>query len=591
MFLKEHHRVKDGKDHRYYSLCETIRTAAGPRHHTTAYLGELNSTAAERWRRSVDILKPSGEVETLSLFPDIFPNIPQDPDVVAVRLSGVSWERPRDFGDVYLGWSLWQQLGLDAFYQKTLDEKYPADVPWRLVAAILAINRLCAPWSELSIEERWYQKTALDNILGVSEEKVNTDRLYRCLDLLIAHKEELEQHLKNRYGELFGVTYDILLYDLTSTYFEGEAKGNPQAKRGYSRDHRPDCKQVVIALIVSQEGFPFAFEVFDGNRRDVTTLEEMLEAIEKKYGRTRRIWVFDRGVVSEKNLRLLRRRKIPYVVGTRRAELKQFEQDLLSKEWQKVREEVEVMLIPRKRLKETFVLTKSAGRHEKEKAMRERAMKLVEKGFKGIVRQVARGKLKDAQKVLVRIGKLLGRFPSVAKFYQWKLTPKGKAQTLEWGYHEEKKQWAEVAEGIYLLRTFGVDLTAEKLWEIYIQLTDVEAAFRTMKSNLLVRPIWHRKETRVQAHILVAFLGYALWVTLKQTLKRTSSLHAYDYDVSPAKAIDILSGIKSGDIILPTTDGCVLKLRRVARPGLIQQQLLAHLKIALPERLAPDQQM
>ncbi|OGH60437.1 MAG: hypothetical protein A3G34_10390 [Candidatus Lindowbacteria bacterium RIFCSPLOWO2_12_FULL_62_27] len=590
MFLKTHSRFKDGKDHAYYSICETVRTDRGPRHRTVCYLGEINGTGKSKWQKTIEVIDGRGESRELSLFGDDAAEVPKESNVARVRLNEVYWERPRDYGDVYAGWMLWRRLGLDRFYAQRLDG-LDADVPWSRIAAVLAINRLCGPGSELRIEQTWYRQTALDDILEVAEEKINTDRLYRCLDLMHEHKEALETFLKKRYGELFGITYDLLLYDLTSTYFEGAAAGNPQAQRGYSRDHRSDCKQVVVALVVSAEGFPLAYEVFDGNRRDVTTLKEILNAVERRYGRARRIWVFDRGVTSEKNLRMLRRRKMPYVVGVRRSEMKALETELLSKSWEKVREEVEVLRVPRVKRHETFVVARSTGRREKESAMRRRVMKAMEKGLDGLRRRVEKGQIKETKKIHVAVGRLLGRYPSAGKFYRWEL--KGRHQkTMRWWHHAERLKWAELTDGTYLLRTFNLgELDAGKVWEMYIQLTEAEAAFRAIKGDLSVRPIWHHDKKRVQAHILVAFLGYALWVTLKHQLKNSGVLFDQDYDVSPAKALRILSQIKSGDIMLPTTDGKLLRLRRVSRPDEQQRRLLAHLRIPLQEKVRPDCQM
>ena len=414
MYLREFHRKRDSKDYSYWGICETIRTDRGPRQRLVSYLGELNTGQQHRWNKSVRVLQGEENIQELRLFPETTPQIPEDAGIVRVRLRGVRWERPRNFGDVYAAWILWRRLGLDGFYRQRLDEREcDADVPWSLVAAILAINRLCRPWSELSIEEKWYRHTALDDILGVPIEKVNDTRLYRCLDLLIKTKDDLEKHLKAKWGEIFNATYDILLYDLTSAYFEGAADGNPQAKRGYSRDHRPDCKQVIVALIVSQEGFPFAFEVLDGNRRDVTTLEDMLDVVENKYGYARRIWVFDRGVVSEENLKTLRKRKTPYVCGTPRSALKAFEKELTSQDWQQVKEDIEAQIIPRVSGEETYLLVRSQGRINKEKAMRDLAMKRLETGLAKLTSQVAKGRIKEDKKIHLQAGRLLGRYPYV----------------------------------------------------------------------------------------------------------------------------------------------------------------------------------
>jgi hypothetical protein len=372
MFLRQHARSKDGKDHTYWSLVETVRTADGPRQKTICYLGELNSSAQTRWLKTVEVFNEQGEAQQLKLLPSHVEAPADDPQVARVLLNRVRLERTRQFGACWLGLELWKRLELDQFFEAALDHQ-TADVPWSRVAALLAINRLCAPGSELAIEERWYPSTALDDLLGIAEGKINDTRLYRCLDHLLPLKTKLERHLKERYGELFGAEFDVLLYDLTSTYVEGAAENNPMMRRGYSRDHRPDCEQMVIALIVNSEGFPFSYETFDGNRADVSTIETILRMVERKYGKARRIWVFDRGIVSEENLASIRKREGQYLVGTPRSQMKQFEAELLNKEgWSQVRPEVEVKKIAIPQGEETYILCRTAGRQEKEQAIRSR---------------------------------------------------------------------------------------------------------------------------------------------------------------------------------------------------------------------------
>lgn len=582
MFLRTHRRFKDGKDHTYWSLCETTRTAEGPRQRILCYLGELNSQEETRWRKTVSVFNEEGEERQLLLFPSNDPPPGKDPNVVQIRMDKVSWERPRECGNVFLGLTLWKRLELDRFWAKVIDQE-PGEVRWSLVAAILSINRLLAPGSELSIEERWYGRTCLDDLLDIPEEKVNTDRLYRTLDLMLPHKEALQKHLVQKYGELFKANFELLLYDLTSTYFEGAQNANPQAKRGYSRDHRPDCKQVLIALIVTPEGFPMAYEVFDGNTRDVTTLEEILETVEAKYGKLKRIWVFDRGIVSEENLETLRAHQGQYLVGTPRSAMKQFKTELLHEGWQKVREDVEVKLLSIPEGEETYVLCKSAGRKKKEEAMVQKSMEKVETLIQKLSKRVSDGKIKEEIKIQRRIGAILAKHPSVAGLYEIRLDKREEDKLkLLWEYTQTKKEWVELREGHYLLRTNLKGQTPEELWTKYMQLVEVEASFRALKSELLVRPIWHHKESRVQAHILVAFLGYALWVTLKHSLKHKR------LSLSPMKALHLAGKIQSGDILLETTDGRKLSLRRISRPDKEAKELLKTLEIHLPERLSRD---
>lgn len=595
MFLRKHLKVKDGKNHLYWSLTETVRTAEGPRQRLLCYLGELNSSRLKSWRKVTRLFNDEGEEAQLELFPsDTIPeDIPGDKNIVRVDLSSIRLERAREFGAIYTAWEIWKRLKLDRFWEETLNRfadnntsscnRRTATVSWPAITAILAINRLCDPGSELSIEEKWYQSTALADLLDIPEDKINTDRLYRCLDLIISHKNDLEIHLKKRFGELFEIKYDVILYDLTSTYFEGEANSNPQAKRGHSRDHRSDCKQVVIALVVSEEGFPLTYEVFDGNIADVTTLEEIISIIEKKYGKSGRIWIFDRGIISEDNLKILRSRKAQYLVGTRREQLKAYEKELLEGDWDKVRDDVEVKLIPDETNGETYILCRARGRHLKEKAMRETASRKLDIQLNKLARRIAKGRLKDTQKIERRIGAILGRFPSVADIYEVTFSS-GK---LKITILEEKKSWKEAREGAYLLRTNISEKDPKLLWEKYIQLTEAEGSFRALKSELSIRPVFHQLEKRVQAHIMVAFLGYALWVTIKHTLKRT--LPGY----SPARVLSILKRIHSGDILIDTveSDNCTrrtIRLRKIFSPDTEQKNILSAMNISLPEKLSFD---
>ncbi|HEY6248775.1 MAG TPA: IS1634 family transposase, partial [Candidatus Angelobacter sp.] len=485
--------------------------------------------------------------------------------------------RSREFGNCFLGLDLWKRLGLDGFFEQALDSER-AEVDWSRVAAVLGINRLCAPGSELAIEQRWYPKTALDDLLGIEEGKINDTRLYRCLDRIVPHKTKLERHLKQKYGELFDAQFDVLLYDLTSSYVEGAAEANPMMRRGYSRDHRSDCKQVVIALIVNVEGFPTSYETFDGNRADVTTLEVVMRMVERKYGKARRVWVFDRGIVSEANLAVLRKRNGQYLVGTPRAQMKKFEKELLDPNWEKARGEVEVKRIPIPGGEETYILCRSVARQEKEKAMRTLFSKRIESALSKLQNRVNSGKLKNRDKIQQSIGRIQARYSQIRDLYQIEYKEVDGKPHLEWSQIKERLAWRQAREGAYLLRTNLTADTAEDLWKKYMQLTEVEAAFRVLKSEMSIRPIFHQLERRVKAHIMVAFLGYALWVTLKHLLKRKG------LDISPSKALDTLSTLHSADIVLPTTDGRQIRLRRTTTPTPAQKELLAKLGIDLPQR-------
>jgi len=593
MFLRPHGRSKDGKDHTYWSLVETVRTPNGPRQKTLCYLGELNSSAQARWLKTVEVFNEQGEAQQLKLFPSHVETPADDPQVARVLLTKVRLERTRQFGACWLGLELWKRLELDRFFEAALDDEL-ADVPWSRVAALLAINRLCAPGSELAIEQRWYPSTALDDLRGIEEGKINDTRLYRCLDRILLHKTKLERHLKERYGELFGAEFDLLLYDLTSTYVEGAAEQNPMMRRGYSRDHRPDCEQMVIALIVNSEGFPFSYETFNGNRTDVSTMESILRMVERKYGKARRIWVFDRGIVSEENLAAIRQRGGQYLVGTPRSQMKQFEAELLNKEnWTQVRPEVEVKKVAIPQGEETYILCRTTGRKEKEKAIRNRFSNSMEKALKSLEKTIATGRLKDRNKMERRLGKIQARHPQVNDLYDLALRETAEGVRLFWQIQEERKTWRESREGTYLLRTNLPTGSAEELWSKYMQLTEAEASFRALKSELAIRPLFHQKEPRVKAHVMVAFLGYALQVTLKHWLKRRPaivpepSLSGIDNarPLSPMKALALLSTLQSADVVLPTTDGREIRLRRITEPDAEQKSLLHQLRLRLPDRL------
>jgi transposase len=597
MFLRPHLRKKDGKDHSYWSLVETVRTSDGPRQRTLCYLGELNSSAQARWLKTIEVFNEQGESEQLKLFPSQVAPPADDPQVARVLLNKVRLERTRQFGSCWLGLQLWKRLELDRFFEGAVDDG-DAEVPWSRVAAVVAINRLCAPGSELAIEERWYPATALDDLLGIEEGRINDTRLYRCLDRILPHKTKLEQHLKHRYGELFGADFDVLLYDLTSTYVEGAAEKNPMMRRGYSRDHRPDCEQMVIALIVNSEGFPFSYETFDGNRADVSTMETILRMVERKYGKARRIWVFDRGIVSEENLQAIRHRGGQYLVGTPRSQMKQFEQELLKDNWTQVRPEVEVKKVAIPQGEETYILCRTAGRREKEKAIRNRFSTRMEEALKRLAASIEKGRLKDRHKMERRLGRIQASHPQVSDLYDVALRDQPEGVRLHWSIKEHRTVWRSLREGAYMLRTNLQAGTAEELWSRYMQLTEAEASFRALKSELSVRPLFHQLESRVKAHVLVAFLGYALWVTLKHLLKRRAAIAPPPpasgvnnaQPLSAMKALALLSTLQSADIVLPTTDGREIRLRRITEPTAEQKALLQQLGLTLPDRFEINRQ-
>ena len=578
MFLRANHREKDGKRHTDWSLVETVRTPDGPRQRTVCHLGELNDSAQARWLKTIEVFNEAGERHQLKLFPSDIAPPPDDAEVAQVLVHRVRLERTRQLGPCLLGLTLWRQLQLDDFFAARVDQA-DADVPWSRIAAILAINRLCAPGSELAIEARWYPTTALEDLLHIADGKVNDSRLYRALDQLLPHKTALERPLTTRYGELFAAEFDVLLYDLTSSYVEGAAPKNPMLRRGYSRDHRGDCLQVVLALIVNVDGFPLSYETCDGDRTDVTTLETIMRMVERKYGHARRVWVFDRGIVSDANLAAVRRRGGQYLVGTRRTQLRAVEQALLDGTWTRVRNEVEAQVIPIPGGTETYVLCRSTARREKERAIRRRFSTRLEDALQRLETRVATGRVKDRAVIERALGRLQERYATVADLYEMVLRDEAGRLRLHWQLIEARRQWRDAREGAYLLRTNLAGQNAEALWTKYIQLTEAEAAFRALKSELAIRPVFHQLERRVKAHVLIAFLGYALWVTLKHQLRRCGS------GISPSQALAQLATLQSADIVLPTTDGREIRLRRVARPTPAQQRLLDQLDVTVPPHL------
>jgi len=576
MYLRRHDKKVAGEEYGYWSLVESVRTARGPRQRIVATIGKLPGLDREErvgWDEIGRILSGKPRPE-----PGLFHQGEDPPSWATVNISGVSVERLRHFGDVYLGLLLWNRLGLADFCRETM----PAgreDIPWSIMATLLVLARFCAPSSELQIAESWYDKCALDDLLGVPVDKINDDRLYRALDALLPHKDALCRHLQQRYGELFGSTFDFLFYDITSTYFEGRAAGNSQAKRGYSRDGRPDCPQVCIGLVTTREGLPIAYEVFDGNRTDVTTTQEMVAIMEAKYGKAGRVWVMDRGMVSEDNLEYLRATGARYLVGTPKSMLKKFEQKLLDHDWKEVQPGVAVKICASPDgTEETFVLCRSLGRKEKENAILTRFVARLEASLTKLVEQAEAGKLRDRQKVERRIGRLLEQNSRAAALFTVDVT-EGRDHKLciTVRKNELRYQWALDNGGSYILRTNWMESDPKTLWDTYIKLTEVEDSFRTEKHDLGMRPIFHHKKDRTQAHILVCFLALALWRTLQQWLK-TSGL-----GTAPRKLIEELRELKSLDVLLPTREK-MIRLRMVATPEKQLKVLLQRMKILIPNR-------
>ena len=493
MYLRPCFRQKDGKRHAYWALVESYRTVRGPRQRVVSYLGEMDAKGRVGVRAGVE-----GNHQY-----ELFDSL--EPEWVEVDVKRVTVERKLEFGGAWLGLEMCRSLGLPEFLSEIM-KTGREDIPWPVMALVLVIGRLNDPSSELHLAEHSFAASALGELLGIPADKINEDRLYRTLDQLLPHKKELEKHLKEKLGTLFSLDYDLLLYDVTSTYFEGQAAANEMAKRGHSRDQRSDCKQVNIALVVSRCGMPIGYELFAGNRNDVTTVKDMVTHVEGLYGKANRIWAMDRGMASKGNLEFLGQQGRRYIIGTPKSMLKEFERQLLSEEWKLVQEGLEVQLCPAPNGAEVYILCRSAQRREKERAMHDRFEKKIEEGLK----KIAEACKKRKQKVAVverRVGKLLGRNTRAAGLFEAQATPRADGHIdFTWSKKEAWRTWADSSEGCYLLRSNVTDWSPEELWRAYIQLTEAEAAFRIQKSDLRLRPVWRQKQERVEAHILVCFL-------------------------------------------------------------------------------------
>ena len=579
MYLRHSTVRKDGKTHVYWRLVRSVRVGSCVRQETVATLGELDALGRAKARALAEQITGcrGGQV---GLFEE-----DEAAEAVPVRLNRVRLERGRQFGDVWLGWTLWHALRFDALFTELIPPGRE-EVHWAVMAAVLVVARLSEPSSELHIAEQWYRKTALDDLLGLPVEKVNEQRLYRALDQVLPHKDAVEQHLRRRLGELFDLEYDLLLYDVTSTYFEGLAEGNPLAQRGYSRDHRPDCKQVCIALVVTREGLPLGYEIFEGHRTDVTTVEEIVTAMERRHGRAQRVWVMDRGMSSEENLSWLREGGRLYIIGTPKSELRSWQRTLVEQRgWQEIRDGIEVKLCAGPEGQESFLLCRSRERREKERAMHQRFAERIRKGLGSLARRLERARRRlDASRVERQIGRLLERNTRAAGAFEIQVgaaAERASGLRLAWRDRPEWAEWAEQTEGCYILRTNVSGWSAEDLWRTYIQLTEAEAAFRIHKSDLSIRPIWHQRPERVKAHIFVCFLAYVLWKTLERWQSRAGLGH------SPRTILAELRRIQSADVVLPTVDGRELRLRCVVRPDTSQAAIIDRLGLELPRRLNP----
>jgi transposase len=580
MFLRSNTRIKDGKEHRYFTVVESRRLQSGKvAQRQVLYLGEINDSQQAAWRKTLEVFDEAEHRYTpLSLFPEDRP-VPADAiGSVQVKLSEMKLERARPYGNCWLGCELWRQLHLDRFWSEKLPHGREA-VAWPQVLELLVVNRLIDPGSEFRLHRQWFDQSAMDVLLQQDFAVAEKDRLYRCLDRVLEHKQDLFVHLQQRWKDLFDAEFDLLLYDLTSTYVEGEAEQNPKARYGYSRDKRPDCKQVVIALIVTPAGLPLAYEVMAGNTSEKTTLRGFLDRIESMYGKARRVWLMDRGIPTEAMLREMRtsRQETFYLVGTSRAKIREYEKQWLELPWQKVRESVEVKLFAREG--ELYVLAKSEGRQAKEMAMRRKKLARLLRRLRAMRRSCPK-----RDQLLMRVGAAktdVGRAFGFVKINLPRTDQEVTKETFTFQLDKVKLKEAELRDGHYLLRTNLVAEDPAVLWDRYVQLTQIEAAFKCLKSDLGIRPIHHQLERRVDAHILVAFLAYCLTVTLRHRLKMQAP------GLTPRAVLEKLAGIQMLDVSFPTTDGRQLVMPRYTEPSPEQALLLHHLNLVLPQQPPP----
>src|SRR5882757_2002957 len=578
MYLRHTTIRKDGKVHRYWRLVRSVRVGRRVIQQVVAHLGELDEHGRVEARALARRL--IGAPEQARLFDDGSEHL-----TVPVRLKGIRIERARQFGDVYLALALWRGTGLEDLCERLLPIGKER-IAWAKMAAVLVAARFCEPSSELHIAEDWYRRTALSDLLQLEDEEVNKDRLYRGLDHILAHKADLEAHLSKRCGELLAVQNEVLLYDVTSTYFEGQAEANPQAQRGYSRDHRPDCKQVCIALVVTFDGFPLGYEVFAGNTHDSRTVQTIVDTMEARHGVVGRVWIADRGMASANNLAWLRQTGRRYIIGAPKAELRKFAAELTALSgWREIREGIEVKLARWPDTAETAILCRSAERRNKEQAMHDKFSSRIEAALAKLAARIdSSSKRLSAAQINRQIGRILQRNQRSAARFQ--ITVQAADCPAGFRLHVEHDQafdaWATLSEGAYVLRTNIADWSDEQLWRAYIQLTQAEAAFRIQKDELRVRPIWHQRADRVQANILVCFLAFVLWKSLEMWQQRAGLGN------SPRTILEELARIQSHDVVLPTTTHGEIRLRCIAQPDAAQAALLDRLGIVLPKRLRTD---
>jgi transposase len=588
MFLKRNRRIKDGKEHHYWNIVENKRVRGGRIvQRQVLYLGEINDSQQAAWRKSIEVFEEgSARPSQVALFPEERTPEIDDESVVQIRLKDLTIERPRQWGACWLACLLYEQLGLEEFWQARLPDSREG-TRWTHVLQTLVTYRLIAPGSEWRLHREWFERSAMADLLGEDFSIVEKNTLYRCHDRLLTHKKDLFKHLTQKWTDLFNARYDVLLYDLTSTYFEsdpndGPAANSPLRQFGYSRDKRPDCLQVVIALVVTPEGFPVGYEVLAGNTSDKTTLRDFLARIEESYGKANRVWVMDRGIPTEEVLEQMRQSDPPvsYLVGASRATLAKHEQKLLDKEWKNLRPGIDVKLLAEDG--ETYVLARSAERHLKEKGMRLRRLRALVKTLKTL-RDSKRNYKRDT--VLIKLGeakKAAG--PKVWTLLDIEIAPvtaPPDQPPVTFGLNWKKYRQAYRREGRYLLRSNLSGDDPGQLWSYYLQLTEIEQVFKEMKNDLSIRPIHHQKDDRIEAHIFISFLAYCLWITLKQRLKALAP------GLTPAEALSKMSAMQMLDVKIPTTDGRTVVLTRYTQPNDDQTLLLNRLNLQLPPQPPP----
>jgi transposase len=574
MYLRRYNRKKSGKNHYYWALVESYRTERGSRQRIVGYIGDVPKQKARRI---------AGSAERFDSMQQDFLSTEELPEFSTVLPRKTRTERQREFGGVWLGDKLFEKMELDRYFTEGLARKEES-VTWLDIIKILVISRFIHPSSELHIAEHLYEHSAMEDFFGIPSEQVYDNRLYRGLDKILPHKDSLQHHLKERLGRLFGIEYDLFLYDVTSTYVEGEHTGSELCQRGYSRDGRSDCKQVCIALVVTREGLPLGYELFAGNRHDSTTVEEVVEKMEALYGKAQRIWVMDRGMVSEKNLERLRSEGRRYIIGTPKATLKQVELHLLEKsDWQVVHAGVEVKMCTSSDAdNEVFILCKSKDRAFKERAMHDRFIARIGKGLEKLTATCEQRRGKNiTQMIERRVGRLLQTNSRGAGMFDISVSfdDAQRKTVITVVKNDGASHWLRLTEGHYLLRTNITDWKPESLWQAYIHLTDAEEAFRIHKSDLHLRPLWHQKDDRIKAHIFVCFLAFVLWKTFGLMCKNAG------LGDEPRRVFEEIKKISMVDVVLTTEEGNELKIRTVTRPDKPLQVLLHRLNLRLPEKL------